>query len=325
MRAPIRGSWRRSVSASSAPRPPRSGSRASSSSTSPTARLADTPAARADHAGDPRVPAGGRDDPRSDGALRQQRVGEPPRPSRGRARSTIDAVFPTARDPLNFRSTSRPDSTPGRWPSSSCGARTRRTSSSTSARRSSEDRGAQPPREPIPVLRRDRALGSAPKRGARRTRRLSGSRGLPTRDAGPMSAAGRGRRWPADLAAPGASRPAATSRRPSRRPSQRRSRSPARTTRRRWRPTLPPAWAAGDYEAMYATLDPGAARASIRSSRSPSCTPRSRTWPTGRRISAAVGDAADDRPAAGAAARELPVPTPIAGAHGRTRPPPSIR
>ena len=43
-----------------------------------------TAAARADHARHPVVPAGGRHDPRSDRALRQQRVGEPSRPSRRR-------------------------------------------------------------------------------------------------------------------------------------------------------------------------------------------------------------------------------------------------
>ena len=98
-----RSSWPRSVSASSAPRPRRSGSTGSSSSTSPTARCEPTLALRE----------------RITRAIRELRpevvmthdptvlfvnnewVNHPDHRAVGQA--TVDAVFPTARDPLNFR------------------------------------------------------------------------------------------------------------------------------------------------------------------------------------------------------------------------------
>ena len=124
--------------------------------------------------------------------VRQQRVGQPSRSSRGgpghgrRGLSRPRAIRST------FRSTSEAAWPPGRSPSSSCGAPTKRTRSSTSVTPSSARSRRWRTTQPVPRLRRDRALAAPPGGGARRAGRLSGSRGLPPRDAGPVTPCGGG-------------------------------------------------------------------------------------------------------------------------------------
>ena len=161
-----RGAGPRCASASSGRPPRRSACRRSSSCDEPDGQVEPSLALRERITRAIRtLRPGDRDDPRPDRAVRQQRVGQPSRPPRRRAgdgrRRLPDRARPAE---LPRAPRGRPRGLEGR-PSCTCGARTRRTRSSTSAPRIERKVAALvASRQPVPVLRRHRALGAPPER-----------------------------------------------------------------------------------------------------------------------------------------------------------------
>ena len=235
-------------------------------------------------------------------------MGQPSRPSRrgrGDRRRRLPDGARSAELPRAPRGGPRAR---GRSPSCTCGARTRRTSSSTSPTRSSA---------------RSTRCATTPASSATSTRSRAGSVDAARSSASAPAIAPRrdsdGSRWPDDgsaasLRAAALARaallPAGGLRLRARRRSRRRCRPPSRVAAPdaaadAGRAYLE-AWAAGDYAAMHATARPGPARALPGRGSSPSCTPRSPTWRASPTSPARPASRALVALAAGASARGLP-------------------
>ena len=144
--------------------------------------------ARASHLRDPLLPAGDRDDPRPDRALRQQRMGQPPRPpgrGAGRGRCRLPDRPGSAQLPEQLdHGARRPWKVAELYLWSTNEANQLVDIGDTLDRRL-----PRPPHHASQFRDFDEtlALAAPPGRGARRARRLPGRRGLPPGDAGPMT------------------------------------------------------------------------------------------------------------------------------------------